>query len=90
MIENIKNNHVTQMLGLNTPPRNDAAGPSSGNNSLDATLQVDFAHMVNRAMQAVETAPNAVETAKELLQSGRLITPENIRSAAEEILTFGI
>jgi len=41
-------------------------------------------------MQAVETAPNAVETAKELLQSGRLITPENIRSAAEEILKFGI
>jgi hypothetical protein len=89
MIENIKNNHVTQMLGLNPPPRNDAASQSPGSDP-DATLQVNFADMVNRAMQAAQTDADAVTKAKELLQSGRLITPENIRSAAENILTFGI
>ncbi len=89
MIENIKNNHVTQMLGLTPPARNDAASQSSGSDP-DATLQVDFADMVSRAMQTAQADADAVTKAKDLLQSGRLLTPENIRSAAENILMFGI
>jgi len=89
MIENIKNNHVAQMLGLNTPARNDAASQPSGGDP-DATLQVDFADMVSRAMQTAQTDADAVRKAKDLLQSGRLLAPENIRSAAENILMFGI
>jgi len=89
MIENIQNNYITQMMGMSIPPRSDAAGQSPAN-SLDATLQVDFADMVNQAMQATETDTDAVAKARELLQSGQLTNPENIRSAAENLLTFGI
>lgn len=89
MIENIKNNHVTHMMGINATPRTDAANQPAADDS-DATLQVNFANMVNQALQATETDADAVEKARELLQSNRLTTPENIRSAAESIVTFGI
>jgi len=89
MIENIQNNLVGQMMGINTPPRTDTAGQPAVDDP-DATLQVNFADVVNQAMQATETDVDAVTKARELLQSGRLTTPENIRSAAEDILTFGI
>jgi len=89
MIENIQNNRVAQMMGMAVPPRGDATGQAPASD-LDATLQVNFADMVNQAMQATETDVNAVTKAKELLQSGQLTTPENIRSAAEDMLTFGI
>ena len=89
MIENIQNNRAAQMMGMGVPPRGDAAGQPT-TSDLDATLQVNFADMVNQAMQATETDANAVTKAKELLQSGQLTTPENIRSAAENMLTFGI
>jgi len=89
MIENIQNNLVGQMMGMNTPPRTDAAEQPAVSDT-DATLQVNFADMINRALQAEEADADAVEKARELLQSGRLTTPENIQSAAENMLTFGI
>jgi len=89
MIENIKNNHVAHMMGINAAPRADATSQPAADNS-DATLQVEFADMVNQALQATETDADAVEKARELLQSNRLTTPENIRSAAESIVTFGV
>lgn len=89
MIENVQNSHVARMMGTNTTPHTDAANRPSVND-LDATLQVNFADTVNQAMQATETDTDAVAKARELLQSNRLTTPENIRSAAEDILTFGI
>lgn len=89
MIENINNNHVTRMMGMNAAPQANGTNRPVADN-LDATLQVNFADMVNQALQASEADTDAVETAKELIQSGRLTTPENIRSAAENILKFGI
>lgn len=89
MIENVQNSSVTRMVGTNTAPNTDVANRPAVDDS-DATLQVNFADMVNRALQTTETETDAVARAKELLQTNRLITPENIRSAAENILTFGI
>jgi hypothetical protein len=89
MIENIKNNHVAHMMGINTASHADAANRPAGDGS-DATLEVNFADMVNQALQATETDADAVQRARELLQSNRLTTLENIRSAAQDILTFGI
>jgi hypothetical protein len=89
MIENIKNNQITHRIGMNAAPRADAAGRPAAE-GLDATVQVNFADMVNQALQTTETDADAVQKARELLQSNRLTTPENIRSAAEDMLTFGI
>jgi len=74
---------------MNAGPHADATNRSAADDS-DATLQVNFADMVNQALQAAETDADAVQKARELLQSNRLTTPENIRSAAEDMLTFGI
>jgi hypothetical protein len=89
MIENVKNNHITHRTGINAAPHADATNRPAADD-LDATLQVNFADTVNQALQATETDTDAVRKARELLQSNRLTTPENIRSAAEDILTFGI
>ncbi len=89
MIENIQNNHVAQRMGMNPASHADTANRTPADDS-DATLQVNFADMVNKAMQVDEMGTDAVEKAKELLRSNRLTTTENIRSAAENMLTFGI
>lgn len=89
MIENIQNNQMTRTMGTKTAPHADATNRPAAND-LDATLQVNFADTVNQALQTTETEADAVARARELLQSNRLTTPENIRSAAENILTFGV
>jgi hypothetical protein len=89
MIDNIRNDQVAHVMGSNTLPHAEATSKRLLEDS-DATLQVNFADLINQATQAAETDTNAVQTARGLLQSGRLTSPENIRSAAENILTFGI
>jgi hypothetical protein len=41
-------------------------------------------------MQAPQTDIDAIQRARELLLSGQLESPENIRTAAENILELGI
>ena len=55
----------------------------------DATLHISFADLINQAIQGSQTETDAVHKARELLQSGRLTSPESIRSAAKNILTYG-
>jgi len=67
------------------------AGPSG--NPPDASLQVDHGALIERA-KSTEADPRAdaeaVMEARELLLSGQLETPENIRSAAESIVRLGV
>jgi hypothetical protein len=76
-------------MGPSAFPHADAANRRLSEGS-DATLQVNFADLISQAMQAAEADADAVQRARELLESGRLTSPENIRSAAENIVTFGI
>ncbi|HUW17791.1 MAG TPA: hypothetical protein VMW16_00645 [Sedimentisphaerales bacterium] len=73
--------------------------PSSGhlnstkalsNNDADASLRVNYAFLIDKAMQTPDTEANAVQQAQELLQSGQLESPENIQKTAENITKFGI
>ncbi|HNS20027.1 MAG TPA: hypothetical protein PKH24_05985 [Sedimentisphaerales bacterium] len=89
MIENVQNNHITHRMGMNSVSQADTSNRPTASD-LDATVQMKFAGMVNQALQADETEVDAVQKARELLQTNRLTTPENIRSAAENLLTFGI
>jgi osmotically-inducible protein OsmY len=67
------------------------AGPSR--DPLDVSLQVDYGTLIEEAKSA-EADPRAdaeaVTEARELLLSGQLETPENIRSAAENIVRLGV
>lgn len=89
MIDNIHNNQITQAMGRNVLPHADATNRPAADRS-DATLQANFVDLINQAIQASETETDAVRRARALLESGQLTSLENIRSAAENIVTFGI
>lgn len=89
MIENINTNQAKNMLGQNPIVNPDPAKTRSQDAS-DVALRVDFAELVEQAKQASETNADAVEEARQLLNSGRLTTPENVRSAARDMLDFGV
>jgi hypothetical protein len=57
---------------------------------LDASLQVNYDSLIEQAKQIPPEDANVVQQAKELLSSGQLDNPENIRAAAETIVKFGI
>jgi hypothetical protein len=102
MIDNIHNSQITQAMGRSSPTQDSALGAprnavphtdatnKTAADRLDATLQADFADLIDRAIQASQTETDAVQRARALLQSGQLTSLENIRSAAENIITFGI
>ena len=76
-------------MGKTPLPHPDPANTRSPSDS-DATIQVQFADILNRARQAEEADSDAVQKARELLLSGRLTSPENVRAAAENIVNFGV
>ena len=89
MINNIQNNQIAHAMGTNGLPHADATNKRVAQ-GVDATLQVNFADLINQAMQPTEAEVNAVQKARELLAAGQLTSPENIRSAAQNIVSFGI
>ncbi len=58
----------------------------SANSAAESALQP----CIERAAEAVEVRPDAVEDAKRLLAAGKLDTPEAAQRAAENILRLGI
>ncbi len=89
MINNIDANQVGSILGKTPLPNPDATNKRVQDDT-DVTLQVSFADLINQAKESEAADPAAVEEAKELLLSGELTSPENIRSAAENMLRFGV
>lgn len=89
MINNIHNNQAAHMMGKSPLPHTDATNKCLCDES-DATVQVNFGDVIDQARQSAKADADAVGKARELLLSGRLTSPENIRSAAESILTLGI
>jgi len=89
MIEKINNNNIRDILGQTSPMQ---SGPAEAvtNKNEDASLQVDYAAIIDKAMQTQQSDAEAVQRAKELLVSGRLESPQNIRSAAKNIIELGI
>jgi hypothetical protein len=88
MIDRIDTNQPLIESGVSpgqaNPPR---ALPKSG---ADVSVQVDYASLIELATQLPQDDAQRVEKARELLLSGRLDTPQNIREAAENIVKFGI
>jgi hypothetical protein len=89
MIEKINNNNIQNILGQTSPMQSGPAGAVPNKNE-DVSLQVDYAAIIDKAMQAQQSDAEAVQRAKELLASGRLESPQNIRAAAKNIIDLGI
>ncbi len=60
------------------------------NNDVDISVRVSYASLVDKAIHVSQADGDAIQRARELLLSGRLESPENIRAAAENIMRFGI
>jgi hypothetical protein len=91
MIEKIDPNKIQDFLEKSPPAQPNPAGhlPNNSNDG-DVSVQVDNASLIDKAMQVPQTDTNAVQRARELLLSGQLETPKNIREAAENIIKFGV
>lgn len=59
------------------------------NEGPDATLQADFGALLEKVKNIPDDSA-AVEKARQLLNSGQLDSPENLRQAAENILKQGV
>ena len=88
MIGKIQTNQIRELLEeLSSKQLN--SGGNAKNSDADVSVQVNYASLIEQAMQAPE-ADDVVAAARELLLSGKLESPENIRAAAENIIDFGI
>ena len=56
----------------------------------DVSIQVNYASLIDKAVQEPRDGAQRVQQARELLLSGQLESPENIREAAENIVEYGI
>jgi len=88
MIEKIDTNQIQDPLGKSSSkqPNCHRVFPDSG----DVSLQVNYASLINKATQIPQADTKAVQQARQVLLSGQLESPENIRAAAENIVNFGI
>jgi len=57
---------------------------------VDVSVQVNYASLVDKAMQLPKTDDQRVQHARKLLLSGKLQSKKSIRAAAENILKYGI
>ena len=89
MIEKIDTNKIQDLLGKSLSKKPNYI--ESAAKDADASLQVDNASLIDKAMQASKTDnADAVRQTKELLQSGQLENSQNIREAAENIVDFSV
>jgi hypothetical protein len=89
MIEKVNTNQIQSFLEKSTSRLPNNAAALTGND-VGVTIQVDYASFIDGAMKIPQTDSQIIEQAKELLLSGRLESPENIKKAAENIITLGI
>jgi len=89
MIDEVDTNQIRDFLEKSSsrPPNSAGALP---NDDADVSVQVNYASLIDNAMQGPQTDTRAVQRARELLLSGQLESPENVREAAENIVNLGI
>ena len=89
MIEKIENYKVPDMPRESSPTQSGTANTPT-KTELDASLQVSYDSLIEQAKQPPQEDADVVQQARQLLFSGQLDSTENILSAAEAIVNFGI
>ncbi len=88
MIDRLDTNQPAIDSGLpSAQPKSARAIPD---NDADVSVQVNYASLIDKAAQEPKDGVQRVQQARELLLSGQLESPENIREAAENIVEYGI
>ena len=89
MIEKIDNNQFLDILKESSAIQPEPS-KGSASNQTDALLRVSYESLIEKAKQIPPEDTSVVQRARELLLSGQLDNPENIRAAAEAIVKFGV
>lgn len=89
MIDKINTNQVRELLeeSSSRKPKSRGAVPNDG---ADVSVQVNYAALIDKAMQPSQKDVDAVNAARKLLLSGLLESKQKIREAAKNIIKFGI
>jgi hypothetical protein len=89
MIEKVDTNQINNFLEKSSSrqPNNAVALPG---NDPAVSIQVDYASFIDSALKIPQEDYLIVERAKELLLSDRLDSPDNVKTAAENMITLGI
>ena len=72
------------------PVRQEIRGINRSAENADAALGADYTAVINKALEMEENAAKGVENAQIAANLKEIDTAENIRTAAENILKFGI
>ena len=89
MIEQIGTNNQPLIKSGSSTGQPNHQGALRGK-GVDASVQVDYAALVDKAMQPPQTDHQRVQQAKELLLSGKLDSEDIIKGAIENLLKYGI
>jgi len=86
---NTNNNQIKDFLEDISPGRSDRPRPCNGQEAA-ACLSSDYCSLISRALQTAQSGTTVVQRSSKLLASGELDSLQAGRSAAENILKFGI
>ncbi len=102
MINKLNNNQISEgalntnksVLGatqnVNSNGSQQVTSQNGTDNAQDASLQISFDSIMEQAKQISVENESAVASAKALMASGQLDTPENILKAAQNMLKYGV
>ena len=88
MIEKLNNNIQNFLPQISDKNQNRQTAQPAEN--ADASLEVNYKSLIEKAVNSANNDREAVEKAKKMMLSGQLDSIENIREAAENIVGFGI
>ncbi len=89
MIDKVNTSQLQDILAKAAAKQARNAEPGQ-NRSADASLQADYAALIKQASVACADDRMRLQKAKELLDTDRLETPENISQTAHNIAQFGV
>ncbi len=89
MIEKVDTNKIQSFLEKSSSRLPKTTAAVTGNDA-SLTVRVDYASFIDSAMKIPQDDSQRIEKAKELLFSGQLESPENIKKAAKNIIYLGI
>lgn len=89
MINKVNHNPITEIL-RDASARPSQSRQTSVGSKADASLDVSYESLVNQARQEPADDAGIIERARQMVLSGELDKPENIRAAASNMVKFGI
>jgi len=88
MIEKIDANKIQETLEKTVSKQPNGANAVA--NGVGVSIEVNYDSLIDRAIHTPPVDAEAVQRARQLLLSGQLESPENIRAAAEYLVSYGI